>query len=798
MPAACCFLLFWPAPGAAEEADAAQTSDAAVPRQGLEEITVSAERREQDLQKVPAAISAFSGDDIDSRGLTNFNQLQYSVPSLFSGSGLTKITLRGVGSEIVGPGVDPGFAVHVNGVYSARETTGLLDFFDIESVDVLRGPQGMLWGRNSTGGAVNIVTARPRPGIDGYADVEHGSFDNTLVRSAVNVPLVEGKLYSRLAMLGRWSEGFMEIDGPGNRQNLNDNDTITLRGSLRWEPAESFTVDLIGSYFYVDNDGPGIKFFGEYETPALPAMGIGFGGGLDYSGALPNPGDPYKGTADENQHQRSTVWTGTLIADWQQGDFAFRSTTGYQSVDYFLHRDQDTSSVSIQTLDLTDQSLQVSQELLFHSTWDRPVQWTVGANYQYDKTPKTQLYIPNAQNTAASRGLLLQPFLLINALPPFIPEDIEVSLVDGCDPRSGDGCPLPKPVGETQADFIDASTSVENHVAGVFGLLAWDVIDRLTLSGGGRYSYTYRKWNDDSVTQSFVPLFLPPFIFNGDGLLLEQFGFHQTNDWDAFTWKVGADYQLAESHFLWATVSTGERAGGFNFSEEQPFKSEKILAVEAGSKSRFFDDRLQLNLTGFWYDWEDPQFTQRVDGINTVRNAPSAKSFGVEAELDALVTDALRLRVTFGWLEAFYDESFLSDDSTDIVGVDAAGLPEPNEVDLDGNRVPRSPRFTVSVGAEYHVDLGRWGRLVPRFDFYYRDAITFRQYDNPKDVQGRFTRTDVRIRWEEHRGRLWAEIFGRNLENKDVKTNQEIQNAINRVHYYDPPIAGGFRVGVFF
>jgi iron complex outermembrane receptor protein len=187
-----------------------------------------------------------------------------------------------------------------------------------------------------------------------------------------------------------------------------------------------------------------------------------------------------------------------------------------------------------------------------------------------------------------------------------------------------------------------------------------------------------------------------------------------------------------------------------------------------------------------------------VDGINTVRNAPSAKSYGVEAELDALVTDELRLRVTFGWLEAFYDESFLSEDSTDIVGVDAAGLPEPNEVDLDGNRVPRSPRFTVSVGAEYRVDLGRWGRLIPRFDFYYRDAITFRQYDNPKDVQGRFTRTDVRIRWEEQNGHFWVELFGRNLENKAVKTNQEIQNAINRVHYYDPPIAGGFRVGVFF
>jgi hypothetical protein len=96
------------------------------------------------------------------------------------------------------------------------------------------------------------------------------------------------------------------------------------------------------------------------------------------------------------------------------------------------------------------------------------------------------------------------------------------------------------------------------------------------------------------------------------------------------------------------------------------------------------------------------------------------------------------------------------------------------------------------------LELGRFGTLTPRVDFYYRDAITFRQYDNPKDVQGRFTRTDVRIRWQDRKDRLWAELFGRNLENQAVKTNQEIQNALNRVHYYDPPVAGGFRVGVAF
>ena len=134
------------------ESDDAQSQLSAEERKRLEVITVSAERRDRDVQEVPESVSSFSGGELLVQGLINFNTLQYNVPGLFSGGGLTKITLRGVGGEIVGPGVDPGFSVHVNNVFSSRETTGLVDYFDVDRVDVLRGPQGTLWGRNSTAG----------------------------------------------------------------------------------------------------------------------------------------------------------------------------------------------------------------------------------------------------------------------------------------------------------------------------------------------------------------------------------------------------------------------------------------------------------------------------------------------------------------------------------------------------------------------------------------------------------------------------------------------------------------------
>ena len=783
----------------------------ALAARGLEEIIVSGERRNEDLQDSPTSISAFSAEDLANRGITSFNNLQYSVPSLFSGGGLTRITLRGVGSEIVGPGIDPGFAVYFNGVYSARETTGLFGYFDIQQVEVLRGPQGMLGGRNSTGGSVNVTTARPEPEFGGEADLEYGRFDSVLLRGYVNVPLVDDKLSSRIAFLRQSQDGSMEINGPGNHQRLNDIDTTSVRASLRWEPSDDLTFDLIGSYFHTAGNGPGIKFSGPYFSPPSLFRGLGFGFGLDYEGtapqlfaparprdvAEPNPDNPYEGTANEPQSQRGKVWTATLIGEWLQDDWRLVSTTGYQQTDYHIHRDQDTSSLAIQVLDLYDESIQVSQDFVGNSTGDGPFDWTLGANYQWDKTPLTRVYVSDAQNTAATPAFRLIPRLL------------GITLVEGCDAVTGTGCPNDKLVRVPRLDFVDASVKVHNHVAGVFGHVAWkqwpwEALDeRLTLSAGVRFSYTHRKWQDDSVFQSFVgflrglPVSPPPaFAFPSQGLQLLQVGEDLSHSWKAVTWKTGLDYRLDDEHLLWTSVGTGERAGGFNFTAAGPFDEERILAVEAGSKNQFLDNRLRLNVTAFWYDWDNPQISQRTDSIPVTTNAPGATSYGIEAEAEWLATDEILVNASFGWLESYYDEHLLSEDSTqvDLTGPPTQ-LPEELPVDLYHNRMPRSPRFTASFGAQYSLDLGRYGSLIPRVDFYYRDWITFRQFDNDLDEQPSYTRTDVRLTWLSENQKVWLAFWARNLEDEVVKTNQEIQNDIYRVHYYDLPFRAGFQAG---
>jgi len=747
--------------------------------EGTEVLYVEAARRVQDLQQVAESVTAFTDSDLLDRGLVNLNDLQFNVPNLFSGDGISKITLRGVGSEISGPGVDAGFAVHVNGVYSARDATALTDFFDVARVDVLRGPQGTLWGRNSTGGALNIITHRPIHDFDWSSDVEYESFaegaESVRLRGMVNLPLVEDELAARVAFVTNFNEGLTLNESETNDQRVNDAQDFSLRASLRWQPTDRFTLDFIGSMTRADEAGPLAKFDGPFTNAPTPAS-LGTGPGLDYTGALPNPSSPYRTSVDEAQSFEQTTYTATLIAGWEADTFKIESITGYQSLDSYLHRDADGSSLPIATLDLTDVSRQISQEFLLHSTWDKSVNYTLGANYQYDWTPKTEIFTPNSQNTDDSRGLRLVPNLLIT------------TLVDGCTPFVGTGCPPVKPVGEAREDFVRAFSRADNRVLGIYGNVEWEIVPDLTLGAGARYSYTHRDWDDKTRAQTFAA------TSSSSGLLVLQLGRQRDRTWEAGTWKVTIDYRTADAHLLWASVGTGSRAGGFNFSDERAFDEERIFAVEGGLKSNFLGRRVTLNVTGFWYDWEDPQILGSEDGIPLTTNAPSAESYGIEVEAKAFATENLVLNGSFGWLEAVYDEQFLAPDRTapNFAAPISGRFPD---VDIEGNRLPRSPRFTVSAGAQYDFDLDDWGRLTPRVDFYYRDAFSFAQFDNPLDEQSSYTRTDLRLIWISPSERFRVEAFVRNLEDERVKTNQEVFSSIHRFHYYDTPRSGGIRIG---
>ncbi len=541
----------------ADVADAAdEVDEESDPEQfeGVEEMMVEARRRSENLQKIGESVSSFSGTDILDQGLTNFNDLQYNVPSLFSGGGLTRITLRGVGSEIVGPGVDPGFSVHVNGVFSAREGTALINFFDIERVDVLRGPQGTLWGRNSTGGAINIVTKKADFEFDAEATAEYEWFrsdaDGFLITGVINMPIVEDELALRVALLTTMNDGQFENQTGNHSQRVEDAAATALRASLRWQPHQDFTIDLVASWLRSNGAGGARKLDGEFVAPSgpgyMPFDSIAAGPGIDYTGADPNPSSDYKGSANEPQRQDVTVWTATLLIEWESEDFNINSITGYQSTDFFLHRDQDLSSLPIQTLDLTDESRQISQELVFTSTWDFPVEVTAGGIYQYDWTPRTQVDIFDEQASADSEPLLL--FAALPVLPGIAP--FGITFVDTCPVPVALGvyapsCPADNQVNDTYDVFTKALVEVKNHVFGFYANASYEIIEDLTLSVGGRYSYTHRNWKDDTVAQTYVAASAV------NGIQILQLGVNQSETWQIGTWKVGVEWEATDSNLFW-------------------------------------------------------------------------------------------------------------------------------------------------------------------------------------------------------------------------------------------------------
>jgi iron complex outermembrane receptor protein len=747
------------------------------PSPGLEVITVTAERKEADLQEVPASISSFDADDILGRGLENVNDMQFQVPNFFSGNGLTRVTARGIGSEIVGPGVDPGFAVHVNGVFSSREGTGLLDFLDIERVEILRGPQGTRYGRNSTGGTINVITKRAEPDFDVFGDFQFSSYRDLLFRGVLNAPIVEDKLFARVAFLARFANGYTKNEIPDDTQRLNDAGTFGVRGTLSWLPTDDFRLDIIGAYADSNRNGSARKFQGDFFQGPTDGVGGPAGAGLlpgsDYTGAFANPGNPNRTVENVRQSEESHGGSATAIATYDHEQFTLSSITGYQYTDFELNRGQDGSSIDISRLKLEDRSWQVSQELLFQDPGDGHFDlfgeslafaWLAGANYQYDKTPFTRLDLPNAQDTANSVRYNIAD------LSNFPPVAIPVA-----------------PAGVALDTFADLDTNVGSHIFGIFAGGDITLWDQLTVGGGVRWSYTKRNWNDTSILNSYLPL---GSIF---GPLLAQHvrvdGTEQEDDWDAVTGDAHVRWDFLENSSAYFNFSYGERFGGFQFLEVGAFDTEKVKAYEVGLRNRFWENRIQVNLTGFYNDYEDPQISQVVAGTPVTTNAPSARTYGVELEFDALITDEFLLNGSFGWLEARYDEDFFTTDTT---------IPGSAPQNINGNRLNRSPKFTVSVGAQYTLDFKNYGTLVPRIDFYYRDVVTFRQYDNPLDEADSYTRTDVRLTWTSPKQQFWVQAFVQNVENNEVRSGQETQASIYRLNYYAPPLTAGGRIGYYF
>ncbi len=567
----------------------------------VSEVVVTAQKRSQSVQAIPAAISAISGAGLDQRGITSINDLQFATPSFHSGTltGSTGITIRGVGATTVGTGGTSGVAVNVDGVYQTQTTTVDLAQNDLERVEVLRGPQGALYGRNATGGAVNFLTNAPAATFGGSLLAGYAAYDEYHLQGVINLP-VNDRIRTRLMVDYRDREdGFVKNINPGG-EDLDKGRNLSARFRLAADITSELEFDLGVSAAH--STGPW-QYLSDYSAPSPVALAISpF---LANARFISTPwrtddNDPVGGSRDYQSV------SGTFT--WRLPFGQLKSITAYQSYLYNFQTDGDGANLTIAPFMGKNRDQAVTQEFDLSGTWTR-LDWVAGAFYLGE--------------TSFNRLTYSFP-LGLSGLPP-------TSYLDFEQPRYDINA---------YAAFADGAV----HLTKALKLIA-----------GARYS-------QDDQTATYGNVF--GLTIGGHKVPLAATCPAETDRLksDSFTPRVGAQYDLNAKMNVYFTYSKGFKAGGANiYACKDDFAPEKIAAYEAGFKSRLFDDTATFNLSVFHYDYSDFQVSQVVGFSLDVTNAAAATIDGVELEGAWTPDGRWSLNGDFSYINAVYANFFNTD-----------------------------------------------------------------------------------------------------------------------------------------
>jgi iron complex outermembrane receptor protein len=725
----------------------AQTRTAPPAANTIEELIVTAQKREESAQEVPIALTALSGESLERQGVIGFQDLSTRIPSMRFGPGVTGgenvITLRGIGSQNTTSGGDSPVAYNLDGVYLARTTSVDPEFFDIDRIEVLRGPQGTLYGRNSVGGSVNVITRHPEAEFGGHADALLGNYGARVFRGWLNAPLVnEGdhQVLARIAAVSARHDGYQDnlFNGLGSTHDADGQDFWMVRGELYFKLSERADFLLIAS---ASSNGDPVATKTRWEL--APGR---------YTGALPYLSDPrqVRKNSREMFDQDGRYVSGTLNYDF--GPATFTSVTGYASGKWAQSSDPDASELTIATNPYwTLDQFQYSEEIrLASNPSDGPLTWIVGAFYFREKAGQTFQFIDTG----------------LNSPTPFTDNFVFTN--------GGIYKTTSKAVfGQADYDLSKGGTGIP-----------------LTLTLGLRYTRDIKKGFD------FLDFRLP--------MLGLAFPASKTFDekWSQTTGKIGARYQVSRAVMIYANASTGYLSGGGlvgNFPGI--YQPEKVRAYEAGFKSTLLDNRLMFNAAAYHQKIKDMQvFVQDITG-SRIDNAGKAHVNGLELEAVATPVDGLRVNASATFTKAEYDRYVTINNR--FAGPAPGCDPVTRLCDFAGHRLVQTPKHTFNVGAQYVIQTS-FGSVTPRVDVFNSGDLFFLSANSPLERQKAYTLVDANILWRSADERFSVEAFVRNAGNEDVISNDGLQSntigngfGLDNYTYY-PPRTYGVRVGVNF
>ncbi len=729
-------------------------------------IIVTAQRREQNLQDVPVSITAISAETLRSRSTRDVSEAIAFAPNVAVTAGPNGgddggFFIRGVGQLDNSIAVDPGVGVYVDDIYIARLQAASVNVLDLERLEVLRGPQGTLFGRNTIGGAISLITAQPDfDKISVAAIGTYGSRERADFSAAVNVPISD-VLAVRATGFTRnqrgWGRNVFTGDSFGN---IND---IGGRLKLRFEPLDTFSVTLAGDYLRGRgspshqillgvNPNAGIRvprppaFGGPFFRPGVSPTGVPFPVGLG------NDRSPNRRLNFASVPARNDVDTGgvSLNITGDMGGITLKSITGWRRYNETTFNDFDATGFVLYDNSSVLRQQQISQEVQFSGRIGSRIEFLGGLYY----------FGEDASN-----------------------------LVELCT-----GTNQPRLVNRCIRSRNNIALDVESFAA--FGQASWDITDRLNLFAGLRWTTETKTQQNRSVLDNTDRILsvLPPPPMGGipaPGRTFVALPFTQVNEtFTAFTPRVGFNYALADQVKLYGSYSEGFKSGGFNGRPSSamilPFDPETVQAFEAGVKAEFFDRLLRVNASVFQSDYTDQQllvFTAR-DGLFETRNAGDSRIRGAELEVDANISERFTLRGSVGYLDARYLRL------TDQVA----------NVTLD-TPLPLTPEWTYSVSGEYRQPLGDdRGELRFRADWQYRSEVSFQLEADPLERQPGYGLLNLRTSWVLPDDRFQIAAFGTNVTGTRYLTNAQDTLAGNGTAFggVGRPAEWGIELGVRF
>ncbi|MCW1985407.1 UNVERIFIED_ORG: iron complex outermembrane receptor protein [Sphingomonas sp. R1F5B] len=699
---------------AAEPAEAASSAQSGTSEQGLKDIVVTAQRRSENLQRAAIAVSVVSSDALARLNVTQSSQLTTLVPALqVASSGSSNLFyLRGVGTFAVNSFSDPAIAFNYDGVYVGRPsaTTGV--FYDVERVEVLKGPQGTLYGRNATGGAINILPARPKlDGNSGDFSATLGNYNTVVLQGDVNLVLSD-KAALRVAGIYSKHNGYLS-DG------TNDEDGKGARAQLLFRPTSDFSIRIAADYYKAGGVGGSAALVGVRNpvtgaiTPAPTDRGTGlydpqvqalFPQQVSFQiGRTLQPLSPYPG-------QNSTFWGVNAELSWTTAAGTLTVIPAYRRAD--VHAlNAVTSFISL----FDEKTTQKSVEARFASPDTGFFRYLLGAFYYREESQTADVfaqqtltnYLGGALDTTsyAAFGRVTLAFTDTFRLSGGLRYTSDRKTVDGASQTLvavcvAASCPggLVLPYTQTPAGLISS--------LGLVGPLPSPV---------PAFSSIYA---DPSA---------PTSILGNNRAVLNM---EQKNS--RATWRAGAEYDVGPHSLLYASVETGYRGGGFSFAVDptrQQYRPETIQAYTIGSKNRFFDNRLQLNLEAFYWRYKNQQIAHLgVDSNGAsaffTENIGNSRNYGAEGEAQFLAARNTLLTANIQYLNAKYTDFRYSTPAPPPTRC-AVTAPAPGSassvVDCSGLRALRSPEWTMNFGVRQTIPIGT-AKIVLQGDARYQSS----------------------------------------------------------------------------